>query len=587
MSTQIQNKDAKSDLQFALKGMKKIFIALGVYSFFLNILMLAAPFYMLVVYDIVMPAKNTNTLILVTLITIMFFLGMWILEYVRGKLSIYAGNKLDLLLNERIFNATFDLAAKYPDRANTQPLQDFRSIKTFLSGQGIFAFFDFPWFPIYIAIMFAFSPVYGMYGLVATAIILLLTWLNEVTTRKGLEESNDSYRTAVNFFSNNIRNVEVVQAMGMRENLHRIWMEKYNEYLLTNTKTSNTASFYSNASKSFRMMASSMMYGVGALLVIAGSISPGMIIAGAVLLGRALQPISQVIAGWKQFSAARIAYGKLNELLIDFPADDNKLSLPAPQGVISFEGVVTIPPLGKKAVLKGITLKINTGDVVGVIGPSAAGKSSFAKTAVGVWEPTSGNIRIDGADIHQYNRIDLGRHIGYLPQDIELFEGTIAQNISRFNEDPSDADIIEAAKLSGTHELILNLPNGYSSMVGAGGMSLSGGQKQRIGLARALYRNPKIVVLDEPNSNLDDAGEYALSMALRVMKEKGMTVIFITHKSNILSLADKLIVLKDGLVVQYDERDTVLAALNGTSTKKITQETTSQDEDSDKNNIKK
>ncbi|BAF71301.1 type I secretion system permease/ATPase [Sulfurovum sp. NBC37-1] len=573
MTNKNANQRNKSDLQVALKEMKHIFIMLGIYSFFLNILMLAAPFYMLVVYDIVMPSKNLNTLLLVTLITIMFFIGMWILDYVRSKLTIYASNKLDLLLNERIFNATFALASKFPDKANTQPLQDFKSIKTFLSGQGIFAFFDFPWFPIYIAIMFAFSPVYGIYGLVATAIILVLTWLNEKMTKEGLEESNKSYAHAMNFFGNNIRNVEVVQAMGMRENLHRLWMEKYNSYLMTNNKASTTGSFYSNASKSFRMLSSSMMYGVGAILVIGGSISPGMIIAGAVLMGRALQPVSQIIGGWKQFSGARIAYHKLNSLLQDFPKEEKKLSLPEPEGKITFDQVVTIPPLGKIPVLKGINLQINTGETIGVIGPSAAGKSSFVKTAVGVWEPSNGHIRIDGADIHQYNRIELGKHIGYLPQDIELFGGTVAQNISRFEEDPSDEDIIEAAKLSGTHELILNLPDGYSTRVGVGGMALSGGQKQRIGLARALYGNPKIVVLDEPNSNLDDAGEYALTMALRVMKEKGITVIFVTHKQNILSLADKLLVLNDGKTVYYDEREKVMNALYKNSTQVINDKT--------------
>ena len=579
MSRPLNMNQNKSDLQLALKGMKHVFVMLAVYSFFLNILMLAAPFYMLVVYDIVMPSKNLNTLLLVTLITIMFFVGMWILDYVRGKLTIYASNKLDLLLNERVFNATFALAAKFPDKANTQPLQDFRAIKTFLGGQGIFAFFDFPWFPIYIAIMFAFSPVYGVYGLVATAIILLLTWLNEKMTKQGLEDSNESYRHAVNFFGNNIRNVEVVQAMGMRENLHKIWMEKYNEYLMTNTKASTTASFYSNASKSFRMLASSMMYGVGALLVIAGSISPGMIIAGAVLMGRALQPVSQIIGGWKQFSSARISYGKLNALLLDFPEEQEKLSLPDPEGIITFENVVTIPPLGKKPVLRGVNLQINPGEIVGVIGPSAAGKSSFAKTAVGVWEPSNGHIRIDGADIQQYNRIELGKHIGYLPQDIELFEGTIAQNIARFNEDATDEQIIEAAKLSGTHELILKLPDGYGTRVGVGGMSLSGGQKQRIGLARALYGDPKIIVLDEPNSNLDDAGEYALAMALRVMKEKKITVIFITHKQNILSVADKLLVLKEGNVVYFDEREKVMEAMSGKKPKSIEQKKSDKQEE--------
>ncbi len=473
-------------------------------------------------------------------------------------------------MNKRLFDATFDLAAKYPDKANVQPIRDFNSIKSFLGGSAVFAFFDFPWFPIYIALLFAFSPVYGIYGIIATAIIILLTWMNEKMTKEGLEASNADHRQAMRFFDNNIRNVEVVKAMGMRENLHRLWMEKYNRYLITHTKASQTASFYSNASKSFRMMASSMMYGVGALLAIAGMISPGMIIAGAVLLGRALQPISQIIGTWKNFTNAKIAYGKLNELLLEFPKEEEKLSLPDPKGNIRFENVVTVPPLGKNPVLKGISLQINSGEVVGVIGPSAAGKSSFAKVAVGVWPPTSGHVRIDGADIHQYNNQDLGRHIGYLPQDIELFEGTIAQNIARFEEEVESEKIIEAAKLSGTHELILNLPDGYETRVGVGGMSLSGGQKQRIGLARALFGTPKIVVLDEPNSNLDDSGEYALMLAIRQLKELGTTVIFITHKKNILALADKLLTIKDGTVIYYDERDKVLHAL-AANTQKATQ----------------
>jgi ATP-binding cassette subfamily C protein EexD len=551
----------KSDLQKALKSMKKIFISLGIYSFFLNILMLAAPFYMLVVYDLVMPAKNLNTLLLVTVLTVMFFVGMWILDYVRSKLMIYASNKLDLIMNKRLFEATFDLASKYPNKANIQPIRDFGSIKSFMGGPAVFAFFDFPWFPIYIAIMFVFSPIYGIYGIIATAIIILLTWLNEKTTKEGLEESNENYRNAVGFFENNIQNVEVVKAMGMKKNLHRIWMEKYNKYLVVHNDASTKASFYSNASKSFRMLASSMMYGVGAILAILGMISPGMIIAGAVLMGRALQPITQIVSTWKNFTKAKIAYEKLNELLFEFPESEEKIDLPEPKGNITFENVVTKPPLSKIPSLKGISLQINAGDMVCVIGPSAAGKSSLAKTIVGVWQPISGHIRVDVADITQYDPDKFGSYIGYLPQDIELFEGTIAQNISRFEENPNDADIIAAAKLSGTHELILNLPDGYATKVGTRGMSLSGGQKQRIGLARALYGKPKIIVLDEPNSNLDDTGEYALMMALNRLKEQKITLIFITHKQNIIKLADKILAIKDGQVAMYDERDKVIAAL--------------------------
>ncbi len=524
--------------------------------------MLAAPFYMLVIYDVVMPSKSMNTLLLVTLIVLMFFIGIWALDYVRSRLMIYTSNKLDLILNKRIFDATFDLASKYPNNLNIQPIRDFSNLKTFLGGSAVFAFFDFPWFPVYIMIMFAFSPVYGYYGLAATAIIIFLTWLNEKATKEGLELSNSEYRKATSFFDNNIRNVEVVKAMGMKENLHRIWEEKYNRYLVTHTKASTTASFYSNASKSFRMMATSMMYGLGALLAIAGAISPGMIIAGAVLLGRALQPVTQIIATWKSFTNAKISYRKLNELLTEFPAIEEKIALPNPKGDIRFEGVTTIPPLGKKPVLKGISFHVREGETVGIIGPSAAGKSSLAKTVVGVWEPSDGHIRIDGADVHQYNSVELGKYLGYLPQDIELFEGTVAQNISRFDPEPEDGKIIEAAKLSGTHELILGLPDGYATKVGVGGMALSGGQKQRIGFARALYGDPKIIVLDEPNSNLDDAGEYALMLALRSVKKRGATIIFITHKNNLLALADKLLILKEGRVLKYDQRDKILEFLS-------------------------
>jgi ATP-binding cassette subfamily C protein EexD len=559
--------------------MKKIFVSLGIYSFFLNILMLVAPFYMLVVYDVVMPAQNLNTLYLVTVITLVFFIGMWILDYVRSKLMIYTSNKLDALLNQRLFESTFELAAKYPSKANTQPIRDFSNIKTFLGGQAVFAFFDFPWFPIYIGIMFAFDTVYGLYGLAATGLLVLITWVNEKKTKEGLEVSNAEYRQAINFFDNNLRNVDVVKAMGMKKNLHRIWMEKYNKYLITHTEASSTASFYSNASKSFRMMASSMTYGVGALLAIMGSISPGMIIAGSVLLGRALQPITQMIGTWKSFTNARISYQKLNELLLEFPQEQEKLSLPDPEGVIRFEQMVVTPPLGEKPVLFGIDLQIDAGTVVGVIGPSAAGKSSLAKTIVGIWPPVSGHVRIDGADVHQYNTDELGKHIGYLPQDIELFEGTIADNISRFGEGVEDEVIIEAAKLSGTHELILGLPHGYETKVGPGGVSLSGGQKQRIGLARALFGNPKIIILDEPNSNLDDAGEYALMMAIRTLKENGSTVVFITHKKNILSLSDRLIVMESGKVKMYDDTETVIKALSQAQVKKVENKEEKRDND--------
>lgn len=556
-----KKKEGYSDLEKALKKVRSSFITIAIYSFFLNILMLASPIYMLAVYDIVMPAKSVDTLFVVTLVILIFFIGIAVLEYVRSRIMIHISNKLDSCLNKRVFNAAFDLAAKYPGKANSEPLRDFNTIKTFLTGPAAFAFFDAPWFPIYIAIMFAFDSVYGFYGIGATIIIITLTILNEKATKKGLEHSNAMYQKSINHFNNAVRNIEVVEAMGMRRPLFKQWMEKHFEFLKTHTEASNIASIYTNASKTFRMLSSSLMYGVGALLAINGSISPGMIIAGAVLLGRALAPISQLVSTWKSFSAARISYKKLNDLLNEFEEPKEKISLPAPKGKVTMENVVVIPPLAEKPVLKGISLNIEAGESIAIIGPSAAGKSTIAKAAVGVWKPVSGHVRIDGADISQYNRDELGEYIGYLPQDIELFEGTIAQNIARFRED-DPSKIIEAAKLSGTHDLILKLPHGYETKVGPGGSSLSGGQKQRIGLARAVYGIPKIVVLDEPNSNLDDAGEYALMMALRILKQKGSTVIFITHKRNLLALADKIAVVQDGTIKLLGPKDQVIAALS-------------------------
>ncbi len=551
-----------NDLQKALKTIKSSFITVGVYSFFINILALAAPIYMLAVYDIVMPAKGLDTLMVVTAVILVFFIGGALLEYVRSRVMIYVGNKLDTTLNERLFNASFDLAAKYPGKAGSQPLRDFNTIKTFLTGPAAFAFFDAPWFPIYIGLMFAFDSVYGFYGLGATAIIIILTILNEKATKKGLEQSNEMNQKSMNYFNNAVRNVEVVEAMGMRRALHKRWAKKHYEFLQVHTEASKTASAYSNASKSFRMMSSSLMYGLGALLAINGSISPGMIIAGAVLLGRALAPISQLVATWKTFSSARIAYRNLNELLDEFQAPREKTKLPPPEGNITLEKLVVLPPLGEMPVLKGVNLSIKAGETVGIIGPSAAGKSSMAKAITGVWRANNGHVRIDGADITQYNRDELGVYMGYLPQDIELFEGSVAENIARFRDEAPEK-IIQAAKISGTHELILKLPHGYETQVGPGGIALSGGQKQRVGLARAVYGIPKIIILDEPNSNLDDAGEYALMMALRFLKQQGSTIIFITHKRNLLALADKIAIVKDGTISAFDTRDKILQALSG------------------------
>ena len=553
-------KEYKDELREVLKKFKKTFVQIGIFSFFINLLVLVAPFYMLAVYDVVMPSKSIDTLIFVTLIAIIFFVGMGLLDYVRNKILIIIANRMDASINEKIYNAAFELALKYPGKNTSQPFNDLQKIKTFLSGNAILSFFDIPWFPIYIGIMFLFDPIYGLYGIGATIIIFALTYINSFVTKKHIEHSLKAKSKSDAFLTNQLRNAEVVEAMGMRKSLFKKWMKHYYDFLKTNTEAGSKSAFYTNTSKTFRMLSSSMMYGVGATLAILGHISPGMIIAGAVLLGRALAPITQLTATWKIFVEAKVAYRRLNELLNEFPDNNQKLSLPEPQGRIDLKGVVTIPPMSKNPVLKNINMTILPGECIGLIGPSGSGKTSLAKTILGLWPVAAGEVRIDGAEISQYNREELGKHIGYLPQDIELFEGTVAENIARFQEaDPEE--IIEAAQMAEVHELILKLPNGYETKIGPGGANLSGGQKQRIALARALFRKPKIIILDEPNSNLDDIGEQALLKAIQKLKGQS-TIIIISHKVNILQVTDKLAVLKDGILSLYGPRQAVLQQLS-------------------------
>ena len=558
----IKNKmnEEKDHLREVLKRFKRTFIEIGIFSFFVNILMLAAPLYMLAVYDIVMPSKSIDTLIFVTAIIITFFVGMGILDFIRSKILLILSSKLDSMINEKIYDASFNLALKYPGKNTSQPFNDLNKIKAFLSGNAVLSFFDIPWFPIYIGIMFLFDPIYGIYGIVATIIIFIFTILNSTMTKKHFEHSMKAKTKSDAFLTNQLRNAEVVEAMGMRKPLFKKWMKHYYEFLHTNIEAGSKSSFYTNISKTFRMMSSSLMYGVGAILAITGHISPGMIIAGAVLLGRALAPITQLTATWKVFVEARVAYKRLNDLLNEFPENTQKISLPEIKGKIELNGVVTIPPMSQNPVLKNINLNILPGECIGVIGPSGSGKSSLVKTILGLWLPAAGEIRIDNAEISQYNREELGKNIGYLPQDIELFEGTIAENIARFQE-ASPEEIIEAAQMAEVHELILQLPNGYETKIGPGGANLSGGQRQRIALARALFRKPKIIILDEPNSNLDDAGEQALLKALSKLKGQS-TIIIVSHKVNILQITDKLAVLKNGTLQLYGPKNLVMQKLS-------------------------
>jgi len=556
---------AQGELRKAIFNAKTAFIMTGFFSMFINILMLVPTLYMLQLYGRVVTSRSEETLIMLTGIVVVLFITLGLLQIVRSRVLIRISNKMDKQLNKRVFDSLFKLAEKHPNKASTAPLNDLAQIRQFMTGSGLFAFFDAPWLPIYVSVLFMFHPDYGYFSLGAIAILLTITILNEFSTKGKLKEANKFNSEATMYVSSNLRNAEVIHAMGMKDNIRAIWQEKHFNFLNAQSKASASASIWANTSKITRMMLQSLMLGLGGYLAITNQVNSGMMIAGSIMLGRALAPLDLMVNTWKQFSGARTSYVRLNELLDNFPKEKEYMELPAPSGEIILEQVVVIPPNGKEPSIKGISMIMKKGDVVGVIGPSAAGKSSLARAILGLWPLHNGKVRLDKADISQWDKVALGKHIGYLPQDIELFQGTVSENIARFGEiDPKK--IVEAAQKANVHEMILKLPDGYDTKIGVGGSSLSGGQRQRIGFVRAIYDNPVLVVLDEPNSNLDELGEQGLIQAINSLKANGSTVIIITHRPSILQVTNKLVVMKNGLLEMYGSTNEVLAKLRGKQT---------------------
>ena len=552
-----KKQNANSELKDAILASKKSFLIVGFFSLFINLLMLVPPLYMLQLYDRVLTSRSEGTLIMLTAIVVVLFITMSLLEIVRSKVLVKVGNKLDALLSQRIFDSLFELANKHPGKASSMPLNDLTSVRQFMTGNGLFAFFDAPWIPIYIAVLYLFHPMFGYFAIFAAIVLVIFTIVNEYSTKEKLAEANSLSRASTIYVDSNLRNAEVINAMGMKANIQERWKDKYYGFLNAQNSASNKAGIWSNVSKSTRMLFQSLMLGLGGYLAIHDEVSAGMMIAGSIIMGRALAPLDLMINSWKGFNGARTSYTRLDALLADFPKDQEVMELPAPQGEILLEGVVVVPPGAAQPSIRGITMLINKGDVVGIIGPSAAGKSSLARVILGLWPLSAGKARLDKADIYQWDKTLLGGYIGYLPQDIELFEGSISQNIARFAEVDSKK-VVEAAQKAGVHEMILRLPDGYDTVIGAGGATLSGGQRQRIGFARAIYNNPVLVVLDEPNSNLDDQGEKALVESIKILKAMGTTVIIITHRPSILQVTNKLAVVKQGLLEAYGDTNEIL-----------------------------
>ncbi|MDY0012905.1 MAG: type I secretion system permease/ATPase [Rhodocyclaceae bacterium] len=554
----------KSELLEALLTFRKIFVSVGVFSFFINLLMLAPSIYMLQVYDRVLSARNDMTLLMLTLLVLGLYVLMSGLEFVRSMVLVRLSAKLDMLLNKRVFTAMFEANLRNPGTGASQSLSDLTNVRQFLTGNGLFAFFDAPWMPIYLVVIFLFHPWLGLIALLGALSLFGLAYLNERSTRMLLSGASGEASASNSIASNNLRNAEVIEAMGMLPAITRRWFGRQEKFLAMQGEASRRAGTIGAVTRFVRISLQSLILGAGALLVIDGYATGGIMIASSVLLGRCLGPVELAIGSWKQLISARTSYERLESLLEQYPQRESGMSLPKPVGRINVEGLFAGPPGVQISTIKNVNFALEPGNVLVVIGPSASGKSTLARLLVGVWHPQAGKVRLDGADISRWNKDELGPHIGYLPQDIELFEGTIAENIARFGELDSN-QVIAAAKMAGVHEMILRFPMGYDTPIGVGGNILSGGQKQRIGLARALYGDPTLVVLDEPNSNLDDVGEAALVSAVVALKGAGKTVVLITHRTSIIGVADKLLLLVDGAAQMFGPRDAVLAQMQSKS----------------------
>ena len=546
-----------NEMLAALTAYKRAFFNIGLFSAVINLLMLAPALYMLQVYDRVLASGNQMTLLLLTLMILGLFGLMGALEWVRSQVVIRLGTQMDMRLNQRVYDAAFEAQLRTGSPAAGQALNDLTSLRQFATGNALFAFFDAPWFPAYLLVIFLFSPWLGLLALGGAVVLMALAWINQRVSRGPLKAASELSVEATQQASAHLRNAEAIEAMGMLDTLRGRWLAQHTAFLAQQNLASEKTATVTAWSKGVRLALQSLVLGLGAWLAVQGQITAGMMIAGSILMGRVLGPIDQLIGVWKQWTCARLAYQRLEALLHAHPPRAARMALPAPRGELSVEHLGASAPGTRRATLANLSFTLPAGHVLGIIGPSGCGKSTLARLLVGVWQPLSGKVRLDGADLAQWDKHQLGPYLGYLPQDIQLFAGTIAQNIARFAEVDADK-VLAAAQMAGVHALILQLPEGYETRLGEGGAGLSGGQKQRIGLARALYGLPAVIVLDEPNSNLDEAGEQALLQAITHLKTLKRTLILITHKPNVLTLTDQLLILRDGQLQAFGPTAKVL-----------------------------
>jgi PrtD family type I secretion system ABC transporter len=531
-------------LSNAIASFRHVFVVVGGFSVAINVLLLAPALYMLQTYDRVLTSRNESTLLLLTLLLVGLLALEGALEFIRSRVLARLSATLDMQLGRRVFDAMLTHSLTGKGHA-TQALGELASARQFLTGRGLLAFFDAPWLPVQLVVVFLLSPWLGLFALVSTLLLILLAWYNEHATADLHTLSSKHGASATHLAGSTLANVEVVTALGMGDALRERWMVRQREYLAVLGEATDRGGKIGSLVRVFRLVLQSGILGVGAWLALMDQLTPGGMIAASILLGRALAPLDLAIASWRSVVAARNAFVRLNELLAAYPEVHRQVTLPQPIGAVSVEGLVLTAPGRNDVILRGLNFQVAAGKAIAIIGPSGSGKSSLARALVGVWPAQAGTVRLDGSDLLGWDREVLGPYLGYLPQDVELFAGTVAENIARFGTLDS-AKIIDAAQRAGVHELVLRLSHGYETVIGEGGLVLSGGQRQRLGLARALYGDPVLVVLDEPNASLDEAGEAALIAALRDLRARARTVFVVTHRTNLLAQTDGVMVLGDG-----------------------------------------
>lgn len=548
---------ARSELQHALDRCRSAFVGAGFFSLITNLLMLTGPLFMLQVYDRVLASRSVPTLVALIGLVAGLYVFLGILEFIRSRVLSRVGSQICQDLNPRTFNiwVTGGLAGR---QTLGLPLHDLRSLRNFLSGSGPGALFDMPWVPVYLGILFLFHWTLGVVAAVGALIVLSLAVINEFLTRSTLDDAHRFQAQSNAFAEHCHRNAEAVVAMGMVQPVQGRWLSLQNRASSEQSLASDRVGGITAVSKSIRRFLQSAILAVGAVLAIQQLITPGVMIAASIIMGRALAPVDQAIGQWKGFVNARQAWSRLAALFDSVPATSRQTALPPPKGHLSVDNVIAKPPQGERPILEAVSFGLEPGQALGVIGPSASGKTTLARLLIGLWMPIRGSIRLDGATLDQWDPDQLGRHIGYLPQDIELFDGSVRDNIARLNDDASDEAVVQAATWAGAHEMILALADGYDTKIGDRGAVLSGGQRQRIGLARALFGNPALVVLDEPNASLDSAGDDALTVAIKGLRERQRTVVVMAHRPSAIAAVDMLLVLKDGRQRAFGPKDEVL-----------------------------